>query len=64
MGDILMPLSSGPYASQQTPPQAQKLTTDVDSSLAMAASNLSLELGGNKGTGMGTGLGTGMGTKK
>lgn len=48
LGDILQPISSGPLATKQPPPQ-QKLTTDVDSSLALAANNLSLELGGGVG---------------
>ena len=66
MGDILMPMSSGPFASQQTPPTKQKLTTDVDSSLTLAASNMSLELGGTKGMGISPvgGMGMGLAPKK
>ena len=64
LGDILLPMSSGPFATQQTQFQGQKLTTDVDSSLALAATNLSLELGGTKGTGVGTVTGTGIAQKK
>lgn len=42
-GDILMPQSVGPLASQSTTqPQPQRLTKDVDSSLARAAENLSM----------------------
>lgn len=47
-GDILQPISSGPLATAPQP-QSKPLTTDVDSSLAHAAANLSLELtSGNK----------------
>ena len=47
-GDILQPITSGPLAGAPQP-QAKPLTTDVDSSLAQAAANLSLELtSGNK----------------
>ena len=47
-GEILQPISSGPLATTFQP-QSKPLTTDVDSSLAHAAANLSLELtSGNK----------------
>ena len=42
MGGILQPQSVGPLASQPTKPQPQRLTKDVDSSLARAAENLSM----------------------
>ena len=42
-GDILMPQAVGPLASQSMmQPQPQRLTKDVDSSLARAAENLSM----------------------
>ena len=42
-GGILMPQAVGPLASQSmTQPQPQRLTKDVDSSLARAAENLSM----------------------
>ena len=42
MGGILQPQAVGPLASSMTPPQPQRLTKDVDSSLARAAENLSM----------------------
>lgn len=49
-GDILMPQAVGPLASQSMmQPQPQRLTKDVDSSLARAAENLSIEMSGSRG---------------
>ena len=42
MGGILQPQAVGPLATQQMQPQPQRLTKDVESSLARAAENLSM----------------------
>ena len=42
MGGILQPQAVGPLATQPTQPQPQRLTKDVESSLARAAENLSM----------------------
>ena len=42
IGDILQPQAVGPLATHQMQPQPQRLTKDVDSSLARAAENLSM----------------------
>lgn len=42
IGDILLPQAVGPLASRQMQLQPQRLTKDVDSSLARAAENLSM----------------------
>lgn len=42
MGDILTPQAVGPHATVKEEPLNVKLTTDVDSSLALAAANLSM----------------------
>ena len=61
LGDVLQPVATGPLAAPVSQAQPKRLTTDVDSSLAQAAANLSIELsGGGGGGGGGGGAGAGV----
>lgn len=53
LGEVLQPVATGPLAVPVSQPQPKRLTSDVDSSLAQAAANLSIELTGGGGAGGG-----------